>query len=88
MSRNDIVEKLHKQFKDEAEGIEYYIKLSEEAEQLNEYSLAQKLLNMARDEYVHGNYIKEQLERAGITATEEEKQAWNKSVEHLFGYVK
>ena len=88
MTRTEITQELYKQFKDEASGIEYYLKLSEEAEKSGEYTYAQKLLNMANDEYCHGSFIKEQIERAGIKPTEEEKQVWNKAVEHLFGYVR
>ena len=88
MTKQELYEHLHKHFVDEVAGVEKYLALAETAEELGDYIMAQKLLNIAKDEYTHGKAIIEHIQLDGIRATSEEKEKWEKAEQHLFKYVK
>lgn len=88
MTKQELYEHLHKHFVDEIASVEKYLALAETAEELDNYILAQELLNIAKDEYTHAKAIMEHIQIDGVTATPEEKEKWDKAVHHLFKYVK
>ena len=88
MTKNDLYEHLHKHFADEVSGVEKYLTLAEAAEELGDYVMAQKLLNIAKDEYTHGKAIIDYIKSDGVKLTPEEAEKWEKSERHLFKYIK
>lgn len=88
MTKQELYEHLNKHFAEETSGVEKYLHLAETAEEIGDYALAQQLLNVAKDEYTHGKMIMDHIQSAGASFTPDEKNNWDKAVQHLFKYVK
>lgn len=88
MTKNELYEHLHKHVAEEISGVEKYLTLAEAAEDLGDYVMAQKLLNIAKDEYTHGKAIIDYIKADGVKLTPEETEKWEKSEHHLFKYIK
>ena len=81
-NKKTIDEVLLDAFADECHGITEYLKMSKQAEQ--EYpgkAYAQILRDIAREERVHKNHLKDILQDSGISLTQELKDADRESEE-------
>lgn len=74
MTKDEIMEHLHKELPAEIHGIEEYMNLAEEAWENGDHNTAEMLMQIAGDEHDHAKFILHKLELNGSpVAAEKEK---------------
>lgn len=78
MAMKDVAECLRKDFPEEIADSEKYLRMAKIADNADAHHDSHYLLEMAKDEYTHVEFIHDFMERYGMDIPEEQEMCYNK----------
>ena len=77
MTKEEISKHLLTRFAAEMEDATNYHTMAETAEKMGKYDLVDGLIDMAKDEYTHAEFIKMTMENMDVTIPDEHQKKWD-----------